>query len=146
MRPSATPPLPRLARRAVLLLGAAALAPLALGPTPARAQEGAPAVTPIGPDDLALALEAKDFVLINVHVPYEGEIAGTDAFIPFDRIGADTSALPQDRAAEIVLYCLSGRMSAIAGERLAALGYSRVSDLAGGMNAWVASGRELVAR
>ena len=40
----------------------------------------------IGSAELADRLNGKDFVFINVHIPYEGEIAATDAFIPFDKI------------------------------------------------------------
>lgn len=136
-------------RRAVLLLGAGALAPLLLAGRPAPAQPDPPAATLIGPDELARRLEARtleagEVTLVNVHVPYAGEIEGTDAFIPFDRI--DPSALPARKDAGIVVYCVSGRMSAIAARQLVALGYTEVSELEGGMNAWVASGRELVTR
>lgn len=94
----------------------------------------------LSPGALSGALAAKDFTLINVHVPYEGEIAGTDAFIPYDRIGEETARLPGDRAAAIVLYCRTGRMSAEAATTLVRLGYRNVRHLAGGMEAWQAQG------
>jgi phage shock protein E len=93
----------------------------------------------LSPGELSGALATKDFTLINAHVPDEGEIAGTDAFIPYDRIGEDTARLPGDRAA-IVLYCRTGRMSAEAATTLVRLGYRNVSHLAGGMEAWQAGG------
>lgn len=96
-------------------------------------------VTPAG---LAAMLEAKDFTLVNVHVPYEGEIADTDLFIPFDELAARLSELPPP-GAEIVLYCRSGSMSASAAEALVAAGYTQVLNLAGGMNAWRAAGLPL---
>jgi len=97
----------------------------------------------LAPDELSTALANKDFTLINVHVPYEGEIAGTDAFIPYDRIGEDTARLPSDRAAAIVLYCRTGRMSAEAATTLGGLGYRHVRQLTGGMDAWQAQGYPL---
>lgn len=97
----------------------------------------------ISPGELSGALANKDFTLINVHVPYAGEIAGTDAFIPYDRIGEDTARLPTDRTAAIVLYCRTGRMSAEAATTLIRLGYRNVRQLTGGMEAWQAQGYPL---
>ncbi len=31
-------------------------------------------------------LEKKDFFFVNVHIPYEGALAKTDAFIPYNEI------------------------------------------------------------
>lgn len=94
--------------------------------------------------ELAAALQKKDFLLINVHVPYEGEIADTDAFIPFDKIADNLDKLPKDKSAKIVLYCRSGRMSEIAARALAQLGYARISHLAGGMIDWKQSGYQII--
>ncbi len=94
--------------------------------------------------ELAAMLETKDFFFVNVHIPYEGEIEGTDAFIPFDKIADHVDELPQDKDAKIVLYCRSGRMSEIAAAELAHRGYGRVSHLAGGMVDWQASGYDVV--
>lgn len=94
--------------------------------------------------DLAAMLAKKDFLLINVHVPYEGELEQTDAFIAFDRIGQAPGVLPDDRNAKIVLYCLSGRMSEIAANELTRLGYKRVSHLGGGMRDWQANGLRII--
>lgn len=78
--------------------------------------------------------------LINVHVPYEGELAGTDAFIAFDRIARQRNRLPHDKAAAIAVYCMSGRMSDVAARTLRDLGYTDVTELQGGMIAWHRAG------
>ncbi len=87
------------------------------------------------------ALANSDAVVINVHVPYEGEIEGTDLFLQYDRI--DAAALPSDRDTPLVVYCRSGSMSAEAVVTLAGLGYTNIVELDGGMNAWRASGRQI---
>ena len=83
-------------------------------------------------------------VLLNVHVPFEGDIDGTRLSIPFDQIAAKASMLPADLDTPLLVYCRSGRMSAIAAAELVRLGYRDVSDLDGGMLAWEKSGRSLV--
>lgn len=93
---------------------------------------------------LAEQLAHKNFVLVNVHIPYEGEIERTDVFIPFDEIAENLSALPKERTAAIVLYCQSGRMSEIAADALVALGFTGVSHLAGGMLDWRRSGYQVL--
>lgn len=84
-----------------------------------------------------------DAFVINVHVPDEGSIAGTDAAIPYDRIVGD-DRLPADRSTPILLYCKTGRMSAEAAVALIDAGYRDVVQLDGGMEAWQATGRRLI--
>jgi rhodanese-related sulfurtransferase len=93
---------------------------------------------------LATMLQNKNFFFVNVHIPYEGEIRNTDAFIPFDQIADNLDKLPSDKGAGIVLYCRSGRMSEIAGKELSQLGYTQVSHLSGGMIDWKKSGYEII--
>ncbi len=94
--------------------------------------------------ELAVMLEKKDFFFVNVHIPYEGEIQNTDAFIPYDKIADNLDKLPKDKNAKIVLYCMSDRMSKIAGDELLRLGYTNVSHLSGGMVDWEKSGFEII--
>ena len=97
----------------------------------------------LDPAAFAGRMEDKGAVLINVHIPYEGEIEHTDEFIPYDHIVGD-SHLPPDKNREVLLYCRTGRMSEIAGNALHAAGYTHLVHLEGGMRAWEASGRSLI--
>jgi rhodanese-related sulfurtransferase len=90
----------------------------------------------IGPDDLATMLKVKDFELIDVHIPEQAHIPGTDQFIPFDEIVDHQANFPEDKDAKIVLYCRSGNMSRTAAESLLELGYTNIYNLVGGINAW----------
>ncbi len=101
----------------------------------------------ISPDYLNATLKKKDFLFINVHVPYEGHIEKTDLFIPFDRIQnilEPGSGGTTDRSAKIVLYCRSGSMSATAAKTLVKLGFNNVWNLEGGMIAWKNQGYPLL--
>jgi rhodanese-related sulfurtransferase len=95
------------------------------------------------PVELKAMLERKDFLFVNVHIPYEGEIDRTDASIPFDKVDQQVHFFPANKDAKIVLYCMSGRMSGMAADTLVRLGYTNVSHLEGGMIAWRKSGYAL---
>lgn len=94
----------------------------------------------ISPKELEKKLQNKDFILINVHTPYEGEIVKTDTFIEYDSIKANTARLPTDKNAKIILYCKSGNMSSQALKTLKDMGYTNVYHLSGGMDAWKKAG------
>ena len=113
---------------------------------PPVASETTPGYSNVSSAELAEMLEQKDFYFVNTHVPYEGEIEATDAFLPFDQIEQDVGRLPADKDAKIVLYCRSGRMSAIAADTLLRLGFSNVWNLEGGMIAWAEAGLPLLGR
>jgi len=131
---------------AVVALVSACAAIATQPPAAATAVAAGGTITRISPDQLDRMLAGpKDFTLVNVHTPYEGELPKTDLAIPYDQIAASLGQLP-GKDARIVLYCRSGRMSDVAARRLVESGYTRVYDLAGGMLAWEASGRSLVQR
>ena len=94
-------------------------------------------------NELAAMLKNKDFVFINVHIPFAGDIAQTDLSIPYDEIEQNLSQFPADKSAKIFLYCRSGRMSQIAAEKLVSLGYTNIWNLEGGMVEWEQAGYPL---
>jgi phage shock protein E len=124
---------------AVLLVAACA------APTAERAAPSSPQAHQLSPAEFGVEADNGERLVINVHTPDEGSIPGTDASIPFDRLQARAAELPADRAAPLAVYCMTGRMSAAAVATLADLGYTDVVELAGGMVAWRADGRPLVA-
>jgi rhodanese-related sulfurtransferase len=97
----------------------------------------------VTPKELNMMLKDKDFILVNVHIPFAGNIAATDSSIAYDQIEQNLAQLPTDKNAKIVLYCRSGHMSQIAAEKLVTLGYINVWNLKGGMNEWEKAGFDL---
>lgn len=98
----------------------------------------------ITPEQLKSMLGNKDFLLVNVHIPYDGEIRGTDLFVPYNQIEQNLSQFPKERGAKIVVYCRSGYMSAIAARALVGMGFTNVWDVDGGMTQWEKRGYELI--
>lgn len=113
-------------------------------PTQEVPVEGGGSYTDVNAAGLANMLERKDFLLINVHIPYEGEIEGSDLFMPYNEIEQKLHKLPADKGSRLLLYCRSGGMSAIAARSLVKLGYSDVWNLEGGMIAWEEAGHQLL--
>jgi len=102
--------------------------------------------TNISVTDLQSLLENKDFLFINVHVPFAGNIPNTDLSIPFDQIQQNVDKLPEDMGAKIVIYCRSGSMSSVSAMELVKLGYTNIWNLEGGFNAWEQAGLPLIGR
>ena len=110
---------------------------------------GSSGMASMDPSEMAVSVDAfasrvasPDAFVVNVHVPDEGTIQGTDASIPYDEIVGD-DRLPADKTTPIALYCKTGRMSGEAATALMDAGYADVVHLDGGMDAWVAAGRLL---
>lgn len=113
-------------------------------PPPTSPLETASAARLVDPGEFAAAIAEPDRLTLNVHVPFEGDIPGTDMSIPFDQIAAQADRLPADRDTALAIYCRSGPMSTVAAETLRDLGYTDVVELRGGMRAWQADGRQVV--
>jgi rhodanese-related sulfurtransferase len=92
--------------------------------------------TRLSPTELKSMMRREDVVLVNTHIPFEGNIPGTDLSIPYNEIGGKAQHRLPDKEARIAVYCRSGTMSAEAARTLVRLGYTDVWDLGGGMRAW----------
>ncbi|HEX6230839.1 MAG TPA: rhodanese-like domain-containing protein [Actinomycetota bacterium] len=94
--------------------------------------------TRLSPRELNDLMAQEDVFLVNVHVPYEGQIPGTDVHIPFTELVDRRDELPTDRT--LVLYCRSGNMSTQAAEELVAAGRTGFYELDRGFVAWNEAG------
>ncbi|MCO6453515.1 MAG: rhodanese-like domain-containing protein [Caldilineales bacterium] len=90
--------------------------------------------------ELSTMLEDKDFLMVNVHTPWQGDIQQTDQQLPFDQIEQSVDQLPARKDDQILLYCYSDGMAKTAAKSLIGLGYSNVWMLEGGTVAWEEAG------
>lgn len=94
----------------------------------------------INSDELWEMLKDKDFLLVDVHIPEQKHINGTDEFIPYNEVQKYKEKLPKDKEAKIVVYCRSGSMSADAAKELVEMGYENVYNLEDGIVEWEKKG------
>jgi len=97
-------------------------------------------VDEITPQDLKSRLDRNDRpVLVDVRDEWETKLCRLDnaLHIPMEELEFRTEELNQQD--EIVVYCHHGVRSAAVADYLRGLGFGRVRNLAGGLDAWAAS-------
>ena len=112
----------------------------------AAATTAAAPMIDLTPEQLAERIKAGKVRVIDVRTAEEvaeGTIPGAE-HMPLDQF--DPAKLGADDGREIVLYCRSGRRSAMAGAMLAEVTGQPVQHLAGGIMAWEAAGQPLEKR
>ena len=93
--------------------------------------------------ELQTMLEDKDFTMINVHIPWQGDIPQSDLRLAFDQIEQNLDQLPQDKDTKILVYCLTSGMAKKAVTTLVNQGYTNLWMLDGGTTAWNEAGLSL---
>ncbi len=93
-----------------------------------------------------LSQPKEKLILLDVRTPEEwisdGRIEGA-TLIPIEEIEERAAQeLPQD--AEIITYCHVGARSHAVAQWLVQMGYTRVSDLAGGIESWQSAGHPVI--
>lgn len=86
--------------------------------------------------EFANLVENENNFLLDVHIPEQAHIPGTDAFIPYNELEKNQNKLPADKDTQVLVYCRSGSMSKQAAFELQEMGYTNVTDLAGGIDAY----------
>lgn len=122
-----------------LLVGVAPV--LAADPAPASASEAAPAEL-ISQSDLLARLGKKDTDLVVLDVRTAAEFAAGHVpgarNVSHDQLPAKLAELSSLKDKEVVLYCRSGRRTAIAEQTLRGAGFTRLRHLEGDWLAWEA--------
>lgn len=118
---------------------------VALAGESAQTLEQVKALTPISPTDLLTRIkdEDTDLVVLDVRTPAEfaaGHVPGARN-IPHDQLPAKLAEISTLKDRPVVLYCRSGRRSAMAGETLREAGFSELLQLEGDYPAWEAGGQ-----
>jgi len=139
----------RRALAALLVVGAMSVALMTIGtagePVATAPASAAVAVAPMSQEALLehQSRHPDHLFVLDVRTPQEyaeGHVPGA-VNVPHDQLASRLAEVPKDK--DVVIYCKSGRRSALAADVLAANGYSRLSHLEGDMNAWVAKGRPI---
>lgn len=108
---------------------------------PGAAAPAAPAVTTLPAEELAALVAAGEVLLVDVRTAEEfaeGHIAGA-MNMPVE--GFNPALVPLEDGVETVLYCRSGRRSAVAADLLADATGQSVRHLDGGILAWQEAGQ-----
>src|SRR5680860_605024 len=81
--------------------------------------------TNISVSELEKMIKNKDFKLVDVHIPEQQHIPGTDKMIAYNNVDDFISQF-SNKDEKIVLYCRSGSMSEILAKELIQRGYTNI--------------------
>ena len=92
--------------------------------------------------DAATRLFNDDAYILDVRTPgeYKEGAIGQATNISVTELASKIDTLKVDKDAPILVYCLSGARSGRAASMLSKKGFTKVHNLAGGMNAWKSAG------
>jgi len=93
----------------------------------------------ISPQEFDKILATRNTFLVDVHIPEQKHLEGTDLVISYNKIKENLDKFPKNKNTEIIVYCKSGKMSVEASIALLKAGYTQVYNLAGGLNAYYES-------
>ena len=96
--------------------------------------------------DFAVTVATPGVVVLDVRTPAEFEASHIAGAVNVDVQSADFESRIDalDKSGTYAVYCHSGRRSAIAVEQMAAAGFAHLSELDGGIQAWMAAGQKVV--
>lgn len=92
---------------------------------------------PTTSDVQAMIQEETDLIILDVRTEseYDSGHIPNSVLLPYDQISEQAESFLPDKDSKIVVYCHSGRRSAIAAEELSDLGYTNIIDF-GGISNW----------
>jgi phage shock protein E len=104
------------------------------------------AVTDIDVAAAAQIVDDGEAVILDVRSPQEFAAGHLPDAINIDVESADFAdrVAGLDESAETLVYCRTGNRSGVATDEMADLGFTDMSDLQGGIEAWAAAGEEVV--
>jgi rhodanese-related sulfurtransferase len=101
-------------------------------------QKSAEGVTLVSAEEMQSILQQEDVQLVDVRTPAEydqGHIANSQN-IDFRSPTFDEDVKQLDKTKPVILYCKSGRRSAICAKKMKEAGFKKIYDLEGGISKW----------
>lgn len=130
----------------VALLSLAGCSDVAGQSTDASPAQGDVSGQSLDADAFADLASTADVVVLDVRTPDEFAEGHLEGAVNMDVSSPDfTAGLAElDPSSTYAVYCRSGNRSQVALQQMQGAGIEAVADLAGGIQAWVASGRDVV--
>lgn len=97
-------------------------------------------------EEMSAILEQEDVQLVDVRSPEEHDklrIANSQN-IDFNSPTFETDIIKLDKSKPVLLYCKSGRRSAICAEKLKDAGFEKIYELEGGISKWKHSDKLII--